>query len=325
MPGPVWTILTPHAAPGAIGIVQIRDRDGGRLTRCLGRLGLDVPPGRPVLVDLLGVDRGPVIRWDDTTADLFPHGGPAILRRLTAALTEAGVEPSPGSTPVYPEAGGDVEARMLEALARAASPLAVDLLLDQPRRWAEASGTPAACADAGVLDRLIEPPLVVAVGPANIGKSTLLNALAGRSVAVVADAPGTTRDHVGAMLDLDGLVVRYLDTPGVSDNPSAVELEAHRLAERAGRGADLTLLCGDPGSPCPAGGPGRGVLRVCLRRDLGEPAWAADAAVSVHRGPEGVAALAAMIRERLVPASVLEDPRPWAFPGMTPARTARRR
>ncbi len=314
MPGPVWTILTPAAAPGAIGIVQIRDRDGRRLTRLLKRLGLDVPRGRPVLRDLLGVDRGPIVRWDDATVDLFPHGGPAILRRLTAALTDAGVDAAPESHRAYPEAGDEIEARMLAALARAASPLAIDLLLDQPRRWA--GGPPEACADARVLDRLVDPPLVVAIGPANIGKSTLLNALAGRPVAIVADAPGTTRDHVGALLDLDGLVVRYLDTPGVMETTSAIDLEAQRLAERTAREADLLLLCGDPGSPCPTGDQGTDAIRVCLRADLGGPAWAADAVVSVHRDRESVGVLASTIRERLVPLSALEDPRPWVFPGL---------
>ncbi|HHN77674.1 MAG TPA: GTP-binding protein [Phycisphaerales bacterium] len=212
---------------------------------------------------------------------------------------------------------------MLDALARAASPLAIDLLLDQPRRWA--GGQPETCADARVLDRLIDPPLVVAIGPANIGKSTLLNALAGRPVAIVADAPGTTRDHVGALLDLDGLVVRYLDTPGVMETTSAIDLEAHRLAERAAQGADLLLLCGDPGTPCPAEDPGTDAIRVCLRADLGEPAWAADSTVSVRHDPDSVAALASTIREHLVPRSALEDPRPWLFPGLDADRPARRR
>lgn len=325
MPAATWTILTPPRSPGAIGIVQIRTGthadDGADLTRLLRGLGLDVPPGRPTLRDLLGVDRGVVIRWNSTTADLFPHGGPAVIRRLTAALTEAGVEPLAEPGVVYPEAGGEIEARMLTALARAASPLAVDLLLDQPRRWAEheGGGGGAGLADARVLRRLIDPPLVAAVGPSNVGKSTLLNALAGRSVAVVADAPGTTRDHVGAVLDLGGLVVRYLDTPGMLDAPSPIDLAARRLAERAVREADLLLLCGDPGSPFPGGlfpegEQGPDAIRVCLRRDLGEPTWRADAEVSAIQGA-GVGLLAGMIRERLVPGAVLADPRPWRFWG----------
>ncbi|QKK10189.1 MAG: GTP-binding protein [Planctomycetota bacterium] len=111
---------------------------------------------------------------------------------------------------------------MLETLSRAVSPRAVDLLLDQPARWA-AQGLPAPPLDtpstspelSRVLDRLVVPPLVVAIGPSNVGKSTLLNRLAGRPVAVTADEPGTTRDHVGSLVDLDGLIVRYVDTPGL--------------------------------------------------------------------------------------------------------------
>jgi hypothetical protein len=305
-----WAILTPPAGHGAIAIVQLRAEDPASFDALLVRLNLAPPIGKPALRDLLGADRGLVIRWTPTTADLYTHAGPAILRRLSARLTDAGVRPDPRAAPHYPEAADDLEHRMLETLARAASPRAIDLLLDQPRRWREAPNGP--FADEHTLARLVNPPLVVALGPANVGKSTLLNALAGRAVATVADQPGTTRDHVGAILDLGGLVVRYLDTPGLLADPGPLDREAQRLTATPLQAADLILLCGDPDDPCPSPPPGKQALRVCLRADRGEAAWAHDLRVEAPAGL-GVSELGIRIRDRLVPPAALAHPGPWRF------------
>ena len=316
--GVTHRVLTPPRGRGAIGAVQIRAHKPGDLAAFLDSAGLRSAVGRPVLGDLLGVDRGLVVRWDDRTADLFCHGGPAVLRGLCGQLEALGSISGDAAEVAYPEARDRVEEMMLGVLARAASPLAVDLLLDQPRRWREA-GDRAGVADHDVLSRLIVPPLVVALGPANVGKSTLLNRLAGRSVSIVADAAGTTRDHVGATLDLGGLVVRYLDTPGLLDGATGVDAEAIGVAIEAIEAADLVLVCGDPSAEPGPGiwdrlAPACGVVRVCLRRDLGEPGWRAvpDLEVSAASG-EGIDGLVRTVRDGLVPPSALADDRPWRF------------
>ncbi len=304
----VHTLATPRNVAGAIACVQVRAADPGAMDAFVRANSLDAPTERPVLRDLLGIDEGLVVRWDACTLDLFPHGGPAIVRRLTDRLAELGVPPADGF--VYPEAADEIEQRMLATLAVAASPLAVDLLLAQPGRW-RAHRAGEALADGSVLDCLLHPALVAAVGPPNIGKSTLLNALAGRSVAIVADQPGTTRDHVGATLDLGGLVVRYLDTPGRLPGATGIDRDAIAIADGAVAGADLLLACGDPASP-PLDVEHASILRVCLRADLGEVEWAPDLAVCAREGT-GLGELARAIRERLVPASAIADPRPWRF------------
>lgn len=310
MTGLTYTLATPPNIASAIACVQIRASSPASLDGFASAHGLAVTPARPALRDLLGIDEGLVLRWDDRTLDLFPHAGPAILRRLTARLEELGLTRSHGYA--YPEAGDEVEQRALTALAAAASPLAVDLLLAQPGRWRVHQGGQG-LADAGVLRRLLVPPFVAAVGAPNIGKSTLLNTLAGRSVAIVADEPGTTRDHVGAMLDLAGLTVRYLDTPGRLDAPSGVDRTAIELADEAVRHSDLVLACGDPSTaPGPVEHPA--VLKVCLRADLGEPAWSPDARVSA-RDMRGVPELVRAVRDALVPPEALADTRPWRFWG----------
>lgn len=315
-----FVVATPANSVGAIACLQVRAPDAPAMDGFLRRASIRVPFGRPVLRDLMGIDEGLVIRWDDRTLDLFPHGGVLIVGRLAEALEALGV----GQTGayVYPEAEDAVEQRMLETLARAQSPLAFDRLLGEPGRW-RSHEAGASLADAEVLGRLVDPPLVAAVGAPNIGKSTLLNALAGRSVAIVADEPGTTRDHVGALLDLGGLVVRYLDTPGRLARATGIDAAAAAIADSAVTSADLLLLCGDPETPPIAieGLPGAGsdtkaVLRVCLRSDLrgdrGGARWEADVRISVSDGT-GMADVVHAIRERLVPAEALADPRPWRF------------
>jgi hypothetical protein len=303
------------AAPGgdtAIACIEF----AGDVAGALRALGIEtVAVGEYRLRDLAGIDRGVVARWSAERATLMPHAGPAVVRRLLAACAAAGLTRMEGDDPrvMYPEAATDLEARMLSALARAASPLAVDMLLDQPRRWGPG---PLPAGDSTerdrVLMRLIEPALVVTAGPPNIGKSSLLNALAGRTVALVADVPGTTRDHVGVMVDLGGLVVRWGDTPGLTEKPAdAVEVEAQRLAgELIGR-ADLVLNCGDATAPPPAARRHGLALTIGLRADRG-PCPGAEVSVSALTGA-GLPELVQLIRETLVPAAAMADPAPWRF------------
>lgn len=80
------------------------------------------------------------------------------------------------------------------------------------------------------------------VGPVNAGKSTLLNRLAGRDVAIVSSQAGTTRDIVSVRIDLDGIPVTLLDTAGLRDTDDAIEAEGVRRARNAARESDATLL-----------------------------------------------------------------------------------
>lgn len=91
---------------------------------------------------------------------------------------------------------------------------------------------------------------VVLVGLPNAGKSSLLNALAQKDVAIVTDVPGTTRDVLTVSLNLGDQLMILSDTAGLRDSEDAIELEGMRRAKEAAQAADLIL------SLCPADQPG---------------------------------------------------------------------
>ncbi len=83
---------------------------------------------------------------------------------------------------------------------------------------------------------------IAIAGLPNAGKSSLLNALAGRDSAIVTDIPGTTRDVLREYISLDGLPVHVSDTAGIRESTDLVEAEGVRRARATFMTADLVLL-----------------------------------------------------------------------------------
>jgi tRNA modification GTPase len=124
-----------------------------------------------------------------------------------------------------------------------------------------------ALATADSAQRLRDGFTIVIAGPPNVGKSTLMNALAGRDIAITSPIPGTTRDLIEVFLDLRGYPVILVDTAGIRDAPDPVEREGVARARRRAESADLMLWLNDGGDAL-APSAGSPTLRVRTKTDL---------------------------------------------------------
>jgi tRNA modification GTPase len=97
----------------------------------------------------------------------------------------------------------------------------------------------------GRSERLRDGVMVAISGPPNVGKSTLINLLARREVAIVSPHAGTTRDVIEVQLDLDGYPVTLIDTAGIRDTEDPVEQEGVRRARLRAAESDLVLWVTD--------------------------------------------------------------------------------
>jgi len=89
---------------------------------------------------------------------------------------------------------------------------------------------------------LFYPPKVAIVGPPNAGKSTIANQLFAQERSITADVPGTTRDWVGEIADVDGLAVFLIDTPGIRQTQDEIERTAIAQSSHEIGRADLVVL-----------------------------------------------------------------------------------
>ncbi|MEX1147572.1 MAG: tRNA uridine-5-carboxymethylaminomethyl(34) synthesis GTPase MnmE, partial [Sphingomonadales bacterium] len=106
----------------------------------------------------------------------------------------------------------------------------------------------AALADNARGEKIRDGIEIAIVGEPNVGKSSLLNVLARRDVAIVSDIAGTTRDLIEVHLDLDGYPVTLVDTAGIRDGGGdMIEAEGIRRARARAEAADLKLVMVDAG------------------------------------------------------------------------------
>jgi len=142
-------------------------------------------------------------------------------------------------------------------------------------------------------ERLRQGVSIAVIGAPNVGKSSLVNAIAKRDVAIVTDLPGTTRDVIEVALDLDGLPITLLDTAGLRESNDPIEQAGIARARERAAQADLRLHVVD----CPSDlghedAFSTGTLLVLNKVDLWSDAVLPPSAlaVSVHTG-EGLARL----------------------------------
>jgi tRNA modification GTPase len=142
--------------------------------------------------------------------------------------------------------------------------------------------------DSGRGEKLREGLFFAITGPPNVGKSTLINALAEREVAIVSHLPGTTRDALETRVVFAGVPVTLVDTAGLRQTDDSIEAEGVRRAITRAADADLVMTVVEAGSP-PLPAPhsatsrsdGNGFLLIANKADLGLP------------GPEGALRISA--------------------------------
>jgi tRNA modification GTPase len=222
-------VLTPRGT-GAIAVVRLRGpgvrdflaRHFSRqvvLGQCVhGRLkdGL-VELDDPIVVT------GPSGDW----VDFNLHGGIWVVESVLELARREGFEEIELNANGLPETAVDgdsvLETEMLAHLPLATTELALSALLAQPKAWEGKLPEPAEMLADEALWRLLHPPRIAIIGRPNVGKSTLANRLFGQERSITADVPGTTRDWVGEMANLDGLAAMLLDTPGTRESEDLLE------------------------------------------------------------------------------------------------------
>ncbi|MGH6877915.1 MAG: tRNA uridine-5-carboxymethylaminomethyl(34) synthesis GTPase MnmE [Rhizomicrobium sp.] len=158
------------------------------------------------------------------------------------------------------------------------------------------------------------------IGAPNAGKSSLVNALARRDIAIVSEIPGTTRDILETRLDLGGYAVHLADTAGLRRTRDAIESEGVRRALARAAASDMTLLVLDGAATDPFAGldetaVARATAKVWNKCDLPWPEPRKGLRISARTG-EGLDTLLELLRKQV--RNRLERPR--ESPPMTRVR-----
>jgi small GTP-binding protein len=228
-------LLTPPGA-GAIAVVRITgDKTAGFLRHHFSAPAAAEQPvhGRLMQGTTTIDDAVIVLHADGAAADLCVHGGPWVVRQVIELALRSGFEPAAKTQAL--EGRDEAERQMLADLPLARTELALRWLTCGPRDRS--------------LWWLLHPPRVAIVGAANAGKSTLANQLFAQERSITADAPGTTRDWVGEMADIDGLAVFLQDTPGLRQTPDPIEAAAIAGTREQIQNADAIVLVVDGSRP----------------------------------------------------------------------------
>jgi tRNA U34 5-carboxymethylaminomethyl modifying GTPase MnmE/TrmE len=252
------TLLTPPGV-GAIAVVRVC---GPRSLPTLENHFSKVLPAKnrtahgDLTVDGRVLDDIVIARISDDAFDLNVHGGDWIVRSAIKLFVRQGFVVTTES----PDASDSMLRReILAHLPQASTEVGVRLLLAQESLWnnikarVDTENVSSVLRDAlhgsAALCRLLNPPRVAIVGSANVGKSTLANQLFGSDRSITADLPGTTRDWVGELANINGLPVMLVDTPGIRQTSDEIEHAAIRASGKQIEQADLIVLVIDATRP----------------------------------------------------------------------------
>lgn len=263
----LFAALSPFARPADRGEFTRRAVENGKLDLTRAE----------AIADLIDAEtdaqrRQALRQYDGALAELYEGWRTALIR--ASALAEAGIDFADEELPE-------------DVLAQARA--AVATVLAEIRRHLD---------DRHRGERLREGLYLAVIGPPNAGKSSLVNALARRDVAIVAETAGTTRDVIEVRLDLGGYPVTVADTAGLRDAADTVEAEGIRRALARAESADLVLLLLDASAEVPPRV--RADLVVWNKSDLKRREGGLSISLRTGEGFDALlAALTAKVRDRL--------------------------
>lgn len=278
----IAALLTPPGR-GAVAVIAVRGPNAEAYTSPFFRAA----NGKPVEAQAIG--RIVYGRWGSETGEetlltrfsvpvltrfsvgnleIHCHGGIAAPAAILGALEGAGCRLVDPSEILHSTVAGDFQRDAILALAHATTERTAAILLDQyrgalARAFAEieTTGRDVTCqADAmRQIDRLLavadvgrhltRPWRVVIAGQPNVGKSSLINALAGYDRAIVFDEPGTTRDALTVLTAIDGWPIELSDTAGIRETHDELESQAIDRARQLLTAAELVVLVFDLSQP----------------------------------------------------------------------------
>ncbi|MGA2501349.1 MAG: GTPase [Tepidisphaeraceae bacterium] len=234
---PTESVAGDSASEGTGGSVCVRDGNQPvQPGRCVHG---DLRDGETVIDDV-------VVVLGDGVADISAHGGPWVVHCVADLARQAGFEPS---DELLDGTDGDtiIEKEIAVALPLARTALGIGALLAQREAWSRITPAdlPRMLADQSLM-HLLHPPRVAIIGVPNVGKSTLANQLFAQERSITADLPGTTRDWVSELANIDGLPVMLVDTPGLRRSDDPIEQQAIQCSKPVIAVADLVVLVLDP-------------------------------------------------------------------------------
>ncbi len=271
--GPLLLIQLTPPGRGAVASVRIEGPGASELVAqqfvaCSGRPLADIPAGRIVVGRMVPHGEEVVVnRHSDAAIELHCHGGLAAAACMEEIFVRGGCRQVSWQEWISRQEADPFAAAARQALAEARTTVTAAILLDQYHgalrsaveqieASVQAGGKETArrhidalLAHANTGLHLTRPWQVVVAGQPNVGKSSLINAIAGYQRAIVHSTPGTTRDIVAVRTAMDGWPVEVSDTAGLREACEKIEQAGIDLAWKRISAADLVVLVFDNSLP----------------------------------------------------------------------------
>ncbi len=265
-----FQVLTPPG-PGAVAVIQLTSASDSTAiwlrSKILRGAAIDQPDAAAHRMSIGRICYGRwngedliIVRTSESTFEIQCHGGSYAIDCIRHDLLDAGaIEEMPrgkqSSRTVQKQIALAVERLLTTACSRKIAGLILaqttNSLCDDLTRLKAPDADSDSVANIrlrlarwkNVADHLSEPWRVVLAGAPNVGKSSLINAIAGIERSIVFDQPGTTRDIVEVNTLLDGWAFRFVDTAGIREDGDAGQIESLGIEQSYLAASECDVLC----------------------------------------------------------------------------------